>query len=142
MSPADPLSSMNTPIVQYIEVLLALAGVLVLAYVTLKVGLPRMFGMRPPGRGPIQVVARYALEPRKTLYLVQTGSQVLLLGTSENQVQYLTALEAENAAEILQSVRSSEPPRQDFRALLNRFQGIREKPLCNPPAGTEAGTKE
>ena len=137
MSPADPLSSMNTPIFQYIEVLIALAGVLVLAYVTLKVGLPRIYGMRTPGRGPIKVVARYSLEPRKTLYLVQAGSQVFLLGTSDNQLQHLTALTAENAAEVLQSARDEEPPRKDFRALLNRFQGIRECPLCDPPAGTK-----
>ena len=73
MSPADPLSSMNTPIIQYFEVLLALGGVLALAYATLKIGLPRIFGMRTPGTGPIKVVARYTLEPRKTLYLVQAG---------------------------------------------------------------------
>jgi len=52
MSPADPLSSMNTPIIQYFEVLLALGGVLALAYATLKIGLPRIFGMRTPGTGP------------------------------------------------------------------------------------------
>ncbi len=137
MSPADPLSSMNTPIIQYFEVLLALGGVLALAYATLKVGLPRIFGMRTPGTGPIKVVARYTLEPRKTLYLVQAGSQVFLLGTSDNQIQHLTALTDENAAEILQSARNEEPPHKDFRALLNRFQGIRESPLCDPPAGTK-----
>ena len=54
MSPADPLSSMNTPIIQYFEVLLALGGVLALAYATLKIGLPRIFGMRTPGTGPDQ----------------------------------------------------------------------------------------
>jgi flagellar biogenesis protein FliO len=137
MSPADPLSSMNTPIIQYFEVLLALGGVLALAYAILKIGLPRIFGMRTQGTGPIKVVARYTLEPRKTLYLVQAGSQVFLLGTSDNQVQHLTALTDENAAEILQSARNEEPPRKDFRALLNRFQGIRESSLCDPPAGTK-----
>jgi len=137
MSPAYPLSSMNTPIIQYFEVLLALGGVLALAYATLKVGLPRIFGMRTPGTGPIKVVARYTLEPRKTLYLVQAGSQVFLLGTSDNQVQHLTALTDENATEILLSARNEEPPSKDFRALLNRFQGIRESPLCDPPAGTK-----
>jgi flagellar biogenesis protein FliO len=137
MSPADPLSSMNTPIIQYFEVLLALGGVLALAYATLKVGLPRILGMRTPGTGPIKVVARYTLEPRKTLYLVQAGSQVFLLGTSHNQVQHLTALTDENAAEILLPTSNEEPPRKDFRSLLNRFQGIRESPLCDPPSGTK-----
>jgi flagellar biogenesis protein FliO len=137
MSPADPLSSMNSPILQYIEVLVALAGVLALAYITLKIGLPRIYGMRTASRGPIKVVARYPLEPRKTLYLIQAGSQVFLLGTSDNQLQHLTALNSENAAEILQSVHDEEPVRKDFRTLLNRFQGIRESPLCDRPTGTK-----
>ena len=72
-SAADQLNSINSQIVQYVEVLLALAGVLILAYLTLRVGLPRMFGMRTSGSGPIQVVARYPLEPKKVLYLVKAG---------------------------------------------------------------------
>lgn len=138
MSPADPLSAISTPtLLQYFEVLLALAGILVLAYVTLRIGLPRMLGMRTSSCGPIRVVARYSLEPKKTLYLVQAGSQLLLIGTSENQVQYLAALAPENAAEILQSVRNEEPPRKEFRVLLNRFQRSRQSSPCDPPTGTE-----
>lgn len=126
MTPADQISSINTPIFQYIAVLAALVGVLVLAYVTLRVGLPRMFGMRASGRGPIQVVARYPLEPKKTLYLVKAGTQVLLIGTSENQVQFLTALAPENAAEMLESANVEELPRKDFRQFLTRFQKSEE----------------
>jgi flagellar biogenesis protein FliO len=121
-SPADQLTSINAPIVQYIEVLFALAGVLVLAYVILRVGLPRMFGMRTSSGGPIQVLARYPLEPKKTLYLVKTGSQVFLIATAESQVEYLTAVAPENAAEMLESARSEEVPRKEFRQFLSRFQ--------------------
>jgi flagellar biogenesis protein FliO len=121
-SSADQLSSINSQIVQYVGVLLALAGVLVLAYVTLRVGLPRTFGMRASSAGLIQVLARYPLEPKKTLYLVKTSSQVFLIGTSESQVEYLTAIAPENAAEILESVRLEEPPRKDFRQILSWFQ--------------------
>ena len=121
-SPADQLTSINTQIVQYIEVLLVLGGVLVLAYVTLRVGLPRMLGMRTSRAGPIKVLARYPLEPKKTLYLVKTGSQVFLIGTSESQVEYLTAVAPENAAEMLESAPGEEPPRKEFRQLLSWFQ--------------------
>ena len=63
--PTDQLTSINSQVVQYIGVLLALGGVLLLAYVLLRIGLPRLFGMRTSSGGPIQVVARYALEPKK-----------------------------------------------------------------------------
>ena len=118
---AEQLASMNSQVLQYVEVLLGLFGVLILAYLTLRIGLPWFFQTRNPGNGPIEVLARYSLEPRKGLYLVKAGSQVFLIGTGENQVAYLTAVNEENAAEIMRSVRQREPQR-DFRQLLNRFQ--------------------
>ena len=114
----NQLPSINPPIVQYIEVLLVLAGVLVLAYVTLRFGLPRVFGMRTPHGGPIEVLARYPLEPKKTLYLVKTGSQVFLIGTSERQVEYLTAIAPGNAAELREFTRREEPSPNFFRQFL------------------------
>lgn len=102
--------------------LLALGGVLVLAYVMLRVGLPRVFGMRAAQGGPIQVVARYPLEPKKTLYLVKTGTQVFLIGTSESQVQFLTAVPPDSSFEKVQTVEPVNTPRKDFRHLLSWFQ--------------------
>ncbi|HVP50617.1 MAG TPA: flagellar biosynthetic protein FliO [Terriglobales bacterium] len=125
-SAADQLTSINSQIVQYVEVLLALAGVLVLAYVVLKVGLPRMFGMRTSSGGPIQVLARYPLEPKKTLYLVKAGSQVFLVGTAENQVAYLTAIAPENAEEMIGVAGKEEAPAKEFRRFLSRIEKGRE----------------
>lgn len=121
-SPAEQFGSSNSQILQYAEVLLVLAGVLLLAYVTLRVGLPRMLGMRSPRDGPIQILARYALQPKHTLYLIKTGSQVFLIGTSETQVQYLTSISAENAAEILKGEIAEDPQRKDFRQVVSWFQ--------------------
>jgi flagellar protein FliO/FliZ len=121
---ADPLAPMNSQIVQYVEVLLGLIGVLILAYLTLRAGLPWMFGMRNQAKGPINVVARYTLEPKKVLYLVKAGSQVFLLGTAENQIEYLTTVAEENAAEILRSASKAEVPQTDFRRLLQRFHKV------------------
>lgn len=120
--PADQLTSLNAQIVQYIEVLLALGAVLVLAYIVLRIGLPRMFGMRTQSAGPIQVAARYPLEPKKTLYLVKIGAQLFLIGTSETQLQYLAAVSSENAEEMLESVQNPLPPRKDFRQILSWLQ--------------------
>jgi flagellar biogenesis protein FliO len=97
----DPLPAINTPVMEYVEVLLVLAGVLALAHVTLRFGLPRFFGMRTPTDGPIQMIARYPLEPKKTLYLVKVGSEVFLIGTSEGKVEYLTGIAPENASAVL-----------------------------------------
>jgi flagellar biogenesis protein FliO len=119
---ADQLGSGTSQVLQYAEVLLVLAGILVLAYVTLRVGLPRMLGMRTPTGGPIQVVMRYPLEPKHTLYLIKAGSQVFLIGTSESQVQFLTSISAENAEEILKQEGTTEVPRKDFRQLMNWFE--------------------
>jgi flagellar biogenesis protein FliO len=120
----DVLAPVNSQIVQYLEVLLGLIGVLILTYLTLRTGLPWMFGMRTRGKGPIEVVARYPLEPKKSLYLVKAGSQVFLIGTAENQVEYLTAVSDENATEILRAASKVEAPQADFRQLLNRFQKV------------------
>jgi flagellar biogenesis protein FliO len=120
--PVDQLAAINSQIVQYIAVLLALAGVLVLAYVTLKIVLPRIFGMKTSGGGPIRVLARYPLEPRKTLYLLEIGTQVLLLATSETGVTYLTALSGENGAEVVAATRPEPAVRKDFRQLVAWFQ--------------------
>ena len=119
---ADPLPPSHSGFLEFFEVLFILAGVLLLAYALLRLGLPRMFGMAGSGSGPIQIVARQALEPRKTLYLVNVGSQVFLLGTAENQVQYLTVIDPENASAVL-SMQSREPVRgKDFRQVLSWFQ--------------------
>lgn len=118
----DQLGSGTSQVLQYAEVLLVLTGILVLAYVTLRVGLPRMFGMRVARGGAIQVLTRYPLEPKHTLYLIKTGSQVLLIGTSENELRYLTSIAAENAAEILKQESTEEQPRKDFRQVLSWFE--------------------
>jgi len=122
LNPADPLGPMNSQIIQYLEVLLGLIGVLILAYLTLRTGLPWMFGMRNQAKGPINVVARYALEPKKVLYLVKAGSQMFLIGTAENQIEYLTTIAEENSAEIVRSASKADLPKTDFRLLLQRFQ--------------------
>jgi len=123
----EQLTSVNSQLLQYAEVLLALGGVLVLAYVVLKLGLPRMFGMRASSGCPIQLLARFPLEPKKTLYLVKTGSQVFLVGTAESQVTYLTSIAPENAAEIVELARKEEStPPKEFRHFLARIEKRRE----------------
>lgn len=119
---ATQLTSVSSQVTGYVTILLAMAGVLVLAYATLRYGLPWLSGVRAPTSGPIQIVARYPLEARKTLYLVKTGTQVFLIGTSDSQMEYLTTIAPENATEMLQRASTEEPPQKDFRQVLNWFQ--------------------
>jgi flagellar biogenesis protein FliO len=74
------------------RVIAALAGVLLLAVVVLRHLLPRFLGRAQEAQGPFRMVARYQLEPRKTLYMVEAGNQLLLLGTSETEIRYLATL--------------------------------------------------
>jgi flagellar biogenesis protein FliO len=113
-APADQLGSGSSQILQYAEVLLVLAGILVLAYVALRAGLPRFLGMRTPTGGPIEILTRYPLGPKHTLYLIKAGSETFLIGTSESEVQYLTSISPENSTEILKE-RSEDLQRKKFR---------------------------
>ncbi len=118
----DPLPPTHSAFLEYVEVLFVLAGVLVLAYALIRLGLPRVLGMTGPENGPIRVVARQGLEPRKTLYLVNVGSQLFLLGTAEAQLQCLTAIDPENASVILSEARRLPVRTKDFRQVMSWFQ--------------------
>ncbi|MBI1352759.1 MAG: hypothetical protein GC160_00325 [Acidobacteria bacterium] len=72
----------------YFKVLLVLAALVAGAY-----ALVRYAGPRVPhaagGAGPVRVLGRYPLEPRKTLYLVRVGEQTLLVGAAEGSLSLL-----------------------------------------------------
>jgi len=121
-STVDQLGSINSQILQYVEVLFALLGVLLLAFITLKVILPRIFDMGTPDRGPIQVLARYPLEPRRTLYLVEVASEVFLIATGESGVTYLAAVPPEKAAEAMAASREKVADPKNFRSVLAWFE--------------------
>jgi len=100
MNPAAE-TGVSSSILQIVQVLAGLGVVLLVAWFALRFGLARMSGFRSTAGGPVDVVARYGLEPRRMLYLVRAGCQVVLIGTSETGIHYLTALEAQNAESIL-----------------------------------------
>jgi flagellar biogenesis protein FliO len=82
-----------------LRVVLILGGVLALAVAVLRYVLPRMMGGRPKRDGPFKMIARFPLEPRKTLYMVEAGGQVMVLGTSEREIHYLATLPASSVEE-------------------------------------------
>ena len=126
-SPADQLGSINSQIVQYIEVLLALGGVLALAYIGLRIVLPRLSGIRPAGPGPIEILSRYVLAPKHTLYLIKAGSQMFLIAASENGVTFLTAIAPDNVEEVLASRRVANTSSRDSGVMVWRQKSEKDR---------------
>lgn len=116
--PAQQVGALNTQILDYLKLLLVLAAVLILAYVATLFWIPRMMGFKRLAGGPIRVVARYPLEPRKALYIIKAGGDFFLVGTSEGDIHYLTRLDSQSLEAYLQE--QSAQPRQegDFSRLL------------------------
>lgn len=74
----------------YLKMLLLLGGMVAGSY-----WLVRVSGKAGVGRragGPIEVLASFPLEPRKTLYLVKVGGETLLVGSSEQSISLLKTL--------------------------------------------------
>ena len=105
-NPAEELGSVTGQALELVRVLFILAAVVLLAYVAVRHWLPRVTGLRNLEAGPIQVLARTPLEPKKTLYLLKVGSEVLLVGTSEDQL-HLTLHRPSRSANLLPSHRQS-----------------------------------
>jgi flagellar biogenesis protein FliO len=101
-----------------LRVLMALAGVCLLAYLVLRyVG--RRVQAGSGGPGPLRLVARLHLEPRRAVYVVEAAGRCFLLGSGESGPP---AMLAELDPAILQRV-ASEGARVSFRTLLGGIRG-------------------
>jgi flagellar biosynthetic protein FliO len=79
----------------YLKILLALGVLVAGAWAFLRYVAPRLPTLGGGSTDVIRVLARYPLEPRKTLYIVRVGEEILLLGSSENSVTMLRTLPPE-----------------------------------------------
>lgn len=122
-SPAQELGSVTGQALELVRVLFILAAVVLLAYVAVRHWLPRVTGLRNLEAGPIQILARTPLEPKKSLYLLKVGSEILLVGTSENQLHFLKALDPETARPFLDSVPATAEP--DAKKFQDVIQGLK-----------------
>lgn len=121
-SPVDELSSVTGQVIDYFKLLAILAGILILAYLTIRYWLPALTGVRQLQQGPIQVVARFPLEPRKTLYIVKTGGDMFLIGTSDSDMFFLTELDPASIQTALSEIPAT--PARDFNSIL---RGLRKR---------------
>lgn len=83
--------------------ILILLGLMVAGAAWLVRNMDKLPGARRSGRkGPISMLAQFPLEPRKTLYLVKIGEEVLLIGAADNSVSLLKTLPPNAVDEQLQ----------------------------------------
>lgn len=123
------VGSVNAEILEYFKVVGTLAVVVVAAFVGLRFWLPRLAGLGGNSSGPMQVVWRLSLEPRKMLYIVRAGSDYVLVAASDAGVQLLTSLDAGKIEAVLQESTVKAAPAFDFASLLG---GRRTQPAEKP----------
>ena len=106
----------GSPLYDFVKVMSVLAGIVVLAWVGLKMWLPKLGGMRAVRSGLIEVIARQPLEARKTLYVVRAGSQHLLLASSGDSITLLREIPPDGVPE---------PPAQPPAGFSDRLRKLR-----------------
>ena len=74
------------------------AAVCALAAMTLKLGARRW---QPAADGPLKVVARVPIEPRRSVIVLQIGARAVVVGSSEAGLQPLAELGAEEIGDFL-----------------------------------------
>jgi flagellar biosynthetic protein FliO len=80
----------------FVQTILALGFVCLLAYVVLRVVLPRL-NVSTAGKTMINVIDRAPLDQRRSLYVVKVTGRWLLISSSEGGVQLISELDAEKA---------------------------------------------
>jgi flagellar biosynthetic protein FliO len=78
----------------FIRMLLALLFVVLIAFFVLRALLPKWSGFQPRGNPYIKIVSRFPLEPRKSLFILEIKDTFHLIGVSDHNINYLTALAA------------------------------------------------
>jgi flagellar protein FliO/FliZ len=85
--PSTDLPSDPTPFLDLAVTLLAFFAVILLAWLAARWLLRRMYG--PGSGGRVRVLERVPLEPRRSLYLVEAGEKLLLVGATEHDIRLL-----------------------------------------------------
>jgi len=90
----------------FVQTVLALGFVCLLAYVVLRVVLPRL-NVATSSRSMVRVVDRTALDQRRSLFVIEVTGRWLLIAASEGGVELISELDpdkAEQEAEALKAV--------------------------------------
>lgn len=88
----------GSPLFDFLKTMAVLSGILALTWAALRWWLPKLTGI-VKGGGTIDIIARQALEPRKTLYVVRVGRATLLIAAAGETVTLLDHVELNPSAE-------------------------------------------
>lgn len=123
----NEISSVNNEIFDYLKMIVVLAGILVLAFLIIRFWLPKFVGLKGLSSGPIRIAARFSLEPRKNLYIVEAASEYFLVGTSEDGIHFLTALNSERSEAALEQ--AAKPKQEaEFSKFVRAFRRPQDSP--------------
>jgi len=86
--PAD-LTAEPYPFLDLVVTLLAFLAVILAAWLAARWLMRRMYGPGAGTGGRLRVVERVPLEPRRTLFLVEAGEKLLLLGSTDHEIRVL-----------------------------------------------------
>jgi flagellar biogenesis protein FliO len=92
----------STPAPFWVDLLWMIGGLAVtlgLLWGAMRFLAPRLRRWHGHTESAVKVVARCPLEPRKTLYVVEAGSQTLLIGASESGLNLISQLNVEARTE-------------------------------------------
>ena len=98
------------------ETLVILALVCVAAWAFIRFGVRRLHPTGGGRRGPLRLVARLPLEPRRTLFIVEAAGKTFLVGASEHGP--LTSLAELDPAEVAAAVAAGAPARVPMPSFL------------------------
>ncbi len=76
-----------------LQLLLVLAGICGLAWLSLRWVLPRLYGSPGSDVRHIRILENYRLDNRRSLFLVNVAGEILLLAASEQGIHFLTRVE-------------------------------------------------
>ena len=112
--------------------LVSLGVVCLIAYVGLRFLSRRGVGR---ARGPIKILARCPLEPRRSLYLVETAGRCFLLGVGDGPMTMLAEVSPEEAVAAGAPETIAAAPATRFADVLDRVRGRqRERQQGSGPA--------
>jgi flagellar biosynthetic protein FliO len=126
----SPTGGYLVSILQNATLLIAIG---LIGWLVARVVLARGSAARPAGRH-IRIVERMALEPRRSVYLLEVGKRILLVGASEQSMTLL----AEFAPEQLPALGKDNGEHSGPRSFKDLFDRLRGRPA--PAASTEVET--
>jgi hypothetical protein len=116
------IGSVSSEILEYVKLVAILVAVVAFAVFVLRVWASRLAGATATRNGPLQVIWRMNLEPRKTLYVVRAGSGYLLLAASDAGVEFLIDLNAAEIDSIIQAPSGRPATGSGFSALMRSLR--------------------